>query len=386
MNNLVSLNYLNDYDVQNCEKALEKALEEINAKSLFSSKMTVLIKPCLNGPYSPNLAETTHPNVVMALIKLLTKMGVKCIVADSWYKKYTTAHLDKIYFETGLLEVANLTMGDLNHDLSTTEIDIPTGVVTKKIKVLNVVKKVDAIINVGKLKMDSQFGVIGVANNLFGLVPGDVKNQVLNRLETLADFNNYIIDMVEAFKDKIVLNIIDAIVALEANKTQRMLSLLGVSENMFSLDASLFNILGIDLKNTIISQANDRGLVSIDKPYELVGEKIEKFVEDDFAKYEFNNESKINKNNLTKTIYFMNNQKRVKIYSKKCKGCSVCSKICPTGAIKMKYDKNGELYAHVDYKKCIFCYKCHTACPYKIVDMITPCGYKNTDRKISKYN
>ena len=354
MNNLVSLNYLNDYDVQNCEKALEKALEDINAKSIFSSKMTVLIKPCLNGPYSPNLAETTHPNVVMALIKLLTKMGVKCIVADSWYKKYTNTHLDKIYFETGLLEVANLTMGDLN--------------------------------NVGKLKMDSQFGVIGVTNNLFGLVPGDVKNQVLNRLETLADFNNYIIDMVEAFKGKIVLNIIDAIVALEANKTQRMLSLLGVSENMFSLDASLFDILGIDLKNTIISQANDRGFVSIDKPYELVGEKIEKFVEDDFAKYEFNNESKINKNNLTKTIYFMNNQKRVKIDSKKCKGCSLCSKICPTGAIKMKYDKNGELYAHVDYKKCIFCYKCHTACPYKIVDMITPCGYKNTDRKISKYN
>ena len=29
----------------------------------------------------------------------------------------------------------------------------------------------------------------------------------------------------------------------------------------------------------------------------------------------------------------------------KCKGCSICSRVCPTKAIMMKYDKNGELFA-----------------------------------------
>lgn len=47
---------------------------------------------------------------------------------------------------------------------------------------------------------------------------------------------------------------------------------------------------------------------------------------------------------------------------KKCSGCGVCANICPTNAIKMKYDEEGFLYPAVDEKKCIHCSKCDKAC------------------------
>ncbi|MBE5741575.1 MAG: DUF362 domain-containing protein [Clostridiales bacterium] len=384
MNNAVSLNYLDDYSQDLVDETVEKAFTSLNLNRLFKPKMKVLLKTCMPNSEVPDKAQCTHPSIIRGLVNVLTKRGVACVVADSPYGKASLINLDQAYLNTGMLEVANLTTCELNHDLSVCDVEVPNGVMTKKLTLLDIATQVDAIVNVGKIKIDK--GYVGACANIFGLIPAELKTLVKNRMSTLGEYHHYIIDMLETIGDKLVLNVLDGIVALEANNTQRMLSCLAISEDAFSLDASIMDILGIKYKDTILKQAEDRGYFDSEKPYKLVDKKIEDFVIKDFALVEFDQDTRLSDNKKQSKQYFRSHQDRVKIDKKKCKGCGVCSKICPSGAIMMKYDKEGELYAEVDYKKCIFCDKCHTACPYSVVEKITPIGYKSLIKNVTRYN
>lgn len=381
MNKLVSLEYLDDYGIDGLRKAVDDAFSRLNITAI-KPKMSVLIKVCAPGDYSQDSGETTHSAVVRAIADHITKIGAKCMVVESTSSNHSLKVLDDVYLNSGLLEMANLTKCDLNRDLSVAEMETPNGIMAKKITILDVVNQVDAIINIGKLKMDERFGYLGACSNLFGLVPGSLKTLELNRMELLGDFNNYLIDLYENIKNKVVLNIVDAIVCLEANKTQRMLNCLAMSECAYSLDAAMFDILGIKYEHTILKQAKERELFDFNKSYKLIGAKIEKFKLEDFALVDFDSKKPMH---ISKK-YFKSHQQRPTIDKNQCKGCKICSKICPTDAILMKYDRNGELYAEIDHKKCIYCNKCITACPYSIVKQITPAAYKKMQKQLHKYN
>lgn len=386
MSKLISLDYLDDYNITELENAIKSGLERLNLSTFFKPQMKVLLKINLPNATSPDKAESTHPNIVHALVNYLASVGVYCVVADSPYGKYTIENLNDAYLNSGMLEVANLTTCELNHNLKTTTISIPNGVMTKSLTLLDVINDVDAIINIGKLKISDDLGYLGATSNLFGLVPGDMKSLVLNRCNTLKEFNNYIIDIAEALKDKIALNIIDGIVALEAGKTQRMLNCLAMSSNAYTIDSMMMDILGIKHENTLLKQAEERDVFESKKAYRVIGEKSEKFKIEDFSLIDFDSFHELHGNKKVHQAYFKTTQERVVIDSKKCKGCTRCSKICPTNAIMMKYDKNGELFAEIDYKKCIFCYKCITACPYFVADKKTPFRYRKLMKEINKHN
>lgn len=382
MSKLVALEYLNDYDYTEIKKAFEKGFNSLNVKNFFKPQMKVLIKACLPEAASQDLALSTHPSVIRAIVDTVSNLGIKCIVADCPEKKFNEDYINTVYLNTGMLEMANLTSCELNKNLETHKVEIVDGVKTKAIRMLKILDEVDIVINVGKLKIDGKLGFLGATSNIFGVVPGEVKNLILNRLTTLSDFNNLIIDIYEKLSDKIVLNVLDGIVALEADKTPRMMNCLAMSESSYSLDATMFDILNINYENTFLKQAQNRNLFDFNKPYKLNGEKIDKFKVEDFLTTDFDNFTEIKH----PKGYYNSHQRRVVINKNKCKGCKICSQICPTGAIKMKYDKNDELYAEIDYQKCIFCKKCLTACPYEVVELKTPIGYKNIMKEIEKHN
>ena len=115
--------------------------------------MKVLLKVCLPESVQPDSAETSHPAVVQGVVEVLSKLGAKCIIADSPYGNFTQSHLDSVYFKTGMLEVANSSDCELNHNLKIFSMDTPNGVKTKNITLLDVVNDVDVIINLGKIKI-----------------------------------------------------------------------------------------------------------------------------------------------------------------------------------------------------------------------------------------
>ena len=50
-------------------------------------------------------------------------------------------------------------------------------------------------------------------------------------------------------------------------------------------------------------------------------------------------------------------------FTKKCRSCGECAKLCPVGAITVEKGKR----AKADLKKCIRCYCCQELCPAKAV-------------------
>ena len=386
MNNNVYLKYLDSYDIEIVRRVVRESFASMNIEKIVHPKMKILIKICMPCKTTPDTGICTHPAVVRGVIDVLNEFGVDCIVADSPYGKLSNNILDSIYMNTGMLEVANTTKCTLNNDLKSCIVETTDGVKAKSIKMLDVINEVDAIINIGKFHIDKRLGYVGACANMFGLLPGEVKTLVMNTLNTVADFNDYVIDIIDSLSDKLVLNVVDGVVSLEAGDSPRMLSCLAVSENIFSLDASLIDILGLKYQHTILEQAEARQKIDLDDPYNILGDELEKFKVEDFALFDITNSQLLNTSKSKQNSYFKRHQKRVVIKPNKCKGCGVCSKICPTGAIMMKYDKEGELYAYVDYKKCIFCNKCYLECPYKVVGIKTPMGYKILDKNINKYN
>ncbi|MCQ2556125.1 MAG: DUF362 domain-containing protein, partial [Clostridia bacterium] len=254
MINSVSLQYIDSYNLTAIEEALKKSIDNLKVATLFKPKMRVLLKVCLPAGVSADKAQTTHPAVVRALVNVLGELGVDCIVADCPVGSFTTSKLDAVYFETGMLEVANLTKCKLNHNLKTKLFEVEEGVKCKNATMLSIIDNVDAIINVGKLKFDDRFGYLGAVTNMFGLVPGKLKDVVLNRLNTVHDFNEYCVDIISKLKNKLVLNVVDGIVALESGKSERLVSCLGVSENAFCLDAALLSIFDVDDHYCIFSE------------------------------------------------------------------------------------------------------------------------------------
>jgi len=386
MSKIVCLESLDSYDIEIVQQAVESSFLKLNVEQILKNIKKVMLKVCLPTDTSPDMAKTTHPSVVRAVVNILSKYGIKCVVADSPYGSYSVSSLDKIYYNTGMLEVANQTNCVLNHNLKICNIETPNGVATKKITLIDVVNDVDAVINISKLKMDDNFGFWGATSNLFGLVPGDVKVRVLNGLSTLKDFYNYNLDLYSAIENKLLLNIVDGVVAMEAENTPRMLSCLAVGESCFSVDEALLEVLDINKEKTILNQADKRGMFNLNKVKILSNKPISEIKVEDFALVDFDEKTLLHKNENERKKYYMRNQKRVEISKNKCKGCGICTKICPTKALVMKYDKNGELYTTIDYEKCIFCYKCVTACPYKVVDTNEPSAYKKLQNEIEKYN
>jgi len=381
MSRLVNLQYLNDYEYEKLKSAIANGMTDLCVDSKVK-KGTVVIKANLSLNKLKDDAETTHPAIVRAVAEYFTARGCKCVLADCPIGKHSDSLVQSIYLSTGMLDMANVVNCELNSNMETVDIEIADGLKTKNAKVLKVIEEADVIINIGKLKFDENLGYLGAASNMFGVVAGEMKNVMLNRLISLADWGELIVDLNEHYKDKVVVNILDAIVCLEAGNTQRMLNCLAMGDSVYSIDAAMFDILDIKFANTYLKQARNRDLFDFKKPYRILGEKLDKFRVDDFSVFDYD----LNKKLVQPKGYFKSHQERPIISKKLCKGCQICSKICPTGAIMMRYDENGELFAEIDYNRCIFCKKCVQACPYNVVEVKTPLGYKAIQKDVEKYN
>ncbi len=378
----VVLNKIEEYNLATIEQSLKRSMESL--RFTIKPRSRVMIKACLPSNTSPDEAKTSNPVVVQALVNVLLEHGCRCVIVDSPFKKFSKENLQQVYLNTGMLEVENLTKCELSYNLKTCVVPCPNGIRAKSHILLDEINNVDYIINLSKIRIHKTLGYLGATSNLFGFVPGEIKTRILNSVSTIADFDNYLLDLYNTIKDKLVLNIADAIVALEEGETPRMLSCLAVSENIFSLDAAMLSILGITSENSIINIARENNLIDINRPFRILGEDIVKFKLDNFKIKECPLSTIINPLKKQKSFIFAN-QKRVAVTST-CKGCSICSKICPTQAIEMKLDKNNELYAQIDYSKCIFCLKCYTACPYREIKIVEPAGYKRLQAEIEKQN
>lgn len=381
-NTKVALKVCKEYNCDLISKALTEGFDLLGGLATFiKPNQKVLIKPDLYNGTEPNVAKTTNPTIISALAELVDKLGARCIIADSPKGDFKQSKLDSVYEKTKMLQASNNGHATLNTNENIAMITNPNGENGRDIYVLDAVNDADVIINVGKFRCDKYLGLIGCTQNLFGLIPGKFKDLVKSRCYTLNSYYNYIIDLYETLEDKIVLNVLDAIVTCESNNDPRILNSIIIGENPYAVDAVALKLINQNIEESVLLSESVRR----DKfkyKFECVGDNIDPLICIDYHYSTFLSYIKDGSSRSFKSQY-NRQQKRPIISSKHCKGCKICVSNCPMKAIKMQAGELGE-YAKVDYDKCVTCFKCVESCPYKVIKTKTPRKYKPIDKMIKK--
>ena len=325
----------------------------------------ILLKPNILSPTAPDKCVATHPDVVYAVAKLLVDHGCKVVIAESPGAGtiYSAANLRKAYETVGYAQVAKDLGIELNEDVGARDVPNPGGVLMKRLRLIEPVFNVDAVVIVSKMKTHLFTYMTGAAKNAFGLVPGMEKATFHARLQQPEEFARMILDVNEFVRP--TLEIMDAVEAMEGDGpmsgTPRHVGAILASGSYSALDVVASKIMSIDPKEICtIREAVARGLLAEDlSDVEVVDGVLEDFVVPDFKRPSTFTGQKRKGGRAMKAVAGL-----IKVYALRpsivrsmCVGCGKCSRGCPMKAITMK---NGK--AKVNQRKCIRCYSCHEFC------------------------
>ncbi|MDD3368225.1 MAG: DUF362 domain-containing protein [Lachnospiraceae bacterium] len=366
-----------DYQESHVESALYEAIKRVDDLSWVKPGMKIGIKVNLVSHMKPETAVTTHPQIVVALCKLLSERGAEPIVGDSPGGLFTAAIVNGIYRAAEMQRVEEVG-GKLNQNFDQELHENPEGVKAKRLDCTSWLLQCDAIINVCKLKTHGMMGMSAAAKNFFGTIPGLLKPEYHFHYPNPMDFANMLIDIDEFYRSGFGfrLNIVDAVVGMEGNGptmgTPRQIGALLASTSPYPLDTVCAELIGLKREEVqTLQAAYERGLGPADISEVAVLGDVDTFKIADFElikermNIEFVNDLVGVKGKLYHWILSTAMTSRPKPEKDLCIGCGKCGEICPGHAIEMNPAKlsKGKGLPVIDKNKCIRCFCCQEFCP-----------------------
>ncbi|MBP5520338.1 MAG: DUF362 domain-containing protein [Treponema sp.] len=362
MTTTVALQKCGAYDFQ-------KVLESI--KNLFAlvpppdvRGKTVLLKPNILYPKSPDLAVCTHPVVVGAVVRAFVELGAARVIAG---ESPAIANSTLAAKSTGMYDQVIKNGGEWADFKEHTVIECPQGKKAKKFNFAKQFLQADIVVSVAKLKSHQLMAYTGAMKNLFGLMIGLEKAETHYRFSKKSDFGAFLTDLNIAAKPQYA--IMDAIVGMEGpggpgGGDPIKLGFLAASDNILALDWKCAELVGYNPHLIVnLQDALERGLwVKNEKEITTSGAAEEdcrcttfKIVKEPTETLQKMMPAWLNffaTRILTKTPHFS---------AKKCKKCGRCQQICPAHIIKMTGpSKTAQLS---ERQKCLHCFCCHEICP-----------------------
>ncbi len=358
-----------EYEQGQIDVAVDNLINQLGGMEAFVPQgAKVLIKANLVRDMSPDQAGTTHPTVIIALVKLLEKLGAKVVVGDSSGGAYTKGYMNVVYNKCKMTDVAKATSATLNEDFDFQRAEIG-GVKIKNVDICNSFFNADVVINVGKLKTHSFTGYSGAVKNNYGLLPGLVKVEIHSRFPDLWDFCDALVDIEQFSSQKVVLNVIDAVIGMEGagptNGKPKHIGKLIASANPYLCDVVAVSLFDDPFAQPLLQKAVERGM--LDKELTNLDFDLDSLKPDYMADFD--------RVEVVSTNTFLNMPKwmkrlakryltpKVKINKKRCKACRKCADHCPAKAITI------EKLAKVNQKDCIRCFCCQELCPFDAVKL-----------------
>jgi len=71
--------------------------------------------------------------------------------------------------------------------------------------------------------------------------------------------------------------------------------------------------------------------------------------------------------------------RKVEINQNFCRGCGICQRVCPSGAISLVFGK-----AYIDKEKCQGCYRCVNICPFGAISQEEDFSFPQEIKKLEK--
>ncbi len=359
MSHLISIIPQEKYQFRETVNNIMSGLNNIHFNLHQLSNKRVLIKPNMIGPFSPNVAATTHPIVVKAIIEIVQNHGGTACVGDSPSGVYS---LDHTWIVTGIKAVCQ----DMGAEMISFEgagSDDYEGLL-----ISNAAMNVDMMINVPKLKTHSLTLMTAGIKNLFGCVSGMLKQRYHVRYKKIHDFSGMLVKLANSISPQ--LTIVDGIVGMQGNGPSAGQPIdvghIIIGDHVFATDYIAAQVMGIapsDIEMLCIACEQD---VLEAKSIQLCGDIASipcvPFVLPITQRKKWRTSKWLEV--IVKWL-FQYVCARAHINHVACKRCYLCEKACPVQAI-------GHLSDHplqIDYGKCIDCFCCHEVCPHLAIDL-----------------
>jgi len=362
----VSIVPCQDYDNARVEKALRDVLEPIGGLDFVRHGMTIGVKVNLVTALKPETAATVHPSVVCALVRMLREKDVTVIIGDSPGGPFAAPYMKVVYEVCGMRK-AEAFGALLNDDFSSSEVSFPDAAKATSFPYTAWLGKVDAIIDLCKLKTHAMMGLTCAVKNFFGSIPGTQKPNFHYRYPRAADFANVLVDLYEYSAPRLC--ICDAVIGMEGNGPTmgdpRTIGCLLASKNGHALDAVAAKLIGLKPQDIpTLHAAIERGLLSENTEEILVSGDLAHFRVPDFKTVPAQSTVffKVFGDGIPgKMADFVSSRVLTpfpKLDPDSCVGCGKCAQVCPAKAITMRKKK-----PHIDRSVCIHCFCCQEFCP-----------------------
>ncbi|MHA1667787.1 MAG: DUF362 domain-containing protein [Candidatus Heimdallarchaeaceae archaeon] len=351
-------------DEQELDGAVRRVVELAGGIPEASSTQQVLIKPnalTWKKDQREQKAITTDPRIVKTLAKILREKGYNVLIGDS---SGSGTNNDLVLEKAGFKKLEKETDAKV---ISLTEAEkrkLTNGVKLKETFFSSTVLN-SRIVNVPKMKTHTLTRVTLAIKNLFGCIPGMEKTHIHAIGNTAKGFSECLVDIYAELKDKIIINVMDAIIAMEglgpSGGKRKEVGLVLASKDAVALDAVATAIMGTkpeSVYTTRIARKRRLGEANL-KNIEIVGERLEN------VKQKFSIPLNI-------LAYFPTGpfvkiaMRQPKYKGDGCIACLRCQEICPKQAIIVKTE--GKVGPVFDYSRCISCYSCLEMCPEQVID------------------
>lgn len=334
------------YKQKEADKAVKQALSLLNVE--FKKGSSVLIKPNVVGCFPRNqIAITTNPAIVEAVCKILKKAKCRIYIGDSPftnpYCAFKDSGLDKIAKKYGKLVIFE--------QEKLVKIEDKKAKILKEFEIAKIVKNVDLMIDMPKLKTHTLTRYTGAIKNLYGLIPGGLKQRLHNHARGEKKFSKMLVDIYQNIKPQ--LNIMDAVIGMDKEGPTagepRKVGLILTSRNSVSLDIAASKMIGFKPRKIyMIKEAVKRKLASY--KFEIAGMKH-------LPRIHFIQPTSTQIMKTKRMLKGLFKERPIVVDRVRCARCGICMKHCPGKAITL------EPYPTFDKKRCIRCFCCIEICP-----------------------
>lgn len=232
---------------EEAEKAVEEAIRLLGGPGAICKKGdVVMIKPNMVVTKHPDFAETTHPAVIAALVKILKKTGAVIKVGEQACWQFKTEEAFKI---TGIGPAALDAGADEIVDWEKDEyvdVEVPDPRSVEVAKFPKSVVDADVFIHVPKMKTNYMYGNVTLSiKGLLGFLPGKDRGQYHR---TIADMAWATTDLAKVIAPKHRLTLIDGITGMDGGGPHAGLivkpGVIVASQDMVAVEAVSCAIMG----------------------------------------------------------------------------------------------------------------------------------------------
>jgi uncharacterized protein (DUF362 family)/NAD-dependent dihydropyrimidine dehydrogenase PreA subunit len=283
--------------------------------------------------------------------KLFLKNDCKIIIGDSPFtnpeKSFSSSGLDRVAKKYSYLKRPVIFEQE-----KLTQINDPGAEKLKKFFLPSILKEVELVVNIPKLKTHQLTKYTGAIKNLYGCIPGGLKQRIHNEAHGDKRFSKLLVDIYQNILPE--LNIMDSVIGMEGDGPTsgkpKEVGLIIASKNSVALDISASRIIGYNPKKIYsVREAIRRKLYP---SYKITLAGVEKLPTVIFEKPTSQKRRKIGI--LLKNLF---REKPIVCNQDKCVRCKLCKNHCPAGAISMNP------FPSVNKRMCIRCFCCIEICP-----------------------